>query len=102
MGRFIARQPNGRICVFSTVLDDLIAYNLTDRQYVAWCVKDAIREANRQANEDINHFMHDFSDVKNEFSPGNEADLATFKKRLKQMGDKEWKDFTCDINDGKE
>lgn len=34
MGAFIARQPNGLLCRFSTVVDCVTHYNMTEEDYI--------------------------------------------------------------------
>ena len=34
MGAFIARQPNGLLCRFSTVVDCITDYNMTEEEYI--------------------------------------------------------------------
>ena len=46
MGSFIARQPNGLLCRFSTVVDCVTHWNMTDEQYIAMCVEKARQRAN--------------------------------------------------------
>lgn len=39
MGSFIARQPNGLLCRFSSVVDTITDYNLTDEEYIEMCAE---------------------------------------------------------------
>lgn len=98
MGRFIARQPNGRICWFSTVVDDVIAYNLTPKQYVLARIKRAMKEAKDDALVEIERYMHDFQDVKDSFVPQDAHELKAFKQKLRAMGDESWADFTFETS----
>lgn len=34
MGAFICRQPNGLLCRFSTVVDCITHYNMTEDEYI--------------------------------------------------------------------
>ena len=45
MSAFIARQPNGRLCRHSTVVDCVTAYNMTDEEYIELCAENAREEA---------------------------------------------------------
>lgn len=38
MGAFIARQPNGLLCRFSSVVDCVTDYNMTEEEYIEMCV----------------------------------------------------------------
>lgn len=41
MGAFIARQPNGLLCRFSTVVDCITDYNMTEEEYIEMCAEKA-------------------------------------------------------------
>lgn len=53
MGSFIARQPNGKICRFSTVVDTVTHWNLTEEEYIELCVQRAAEEARRDAEDTL-------------------------------------------------
>lgn len=59
MSAFIARQPNGLLCRFSHVTDFVTHYNMTEDEYIEMCAKCARLEA----EENIQHYLHDFSEV---------------------------------------
>ena len=42
---FIARQKNGLLCRFSTVIDTVTDYNMTDEEYIEMCAQKAREEA---------------------------------------------------------
>ena len=39
MGAFIARQPNGLLCRFSSVVDCITDYNMTEDEYIEMCAE---------------------------------------------------------------
>jgi len=39
MGAFIARQPNGLLCRFSSVVDCVTDYNMTEEEYIEMCAE---------------------------------------------------------------
>ena len=39
MGAFIARQPNGMLCRFSSVVDCITDYNMTEDEYIEMCAE---------------------------------------------------------------
>lgn len=41
MGAFIARQPNGLLCRFSSVVDCITDYNMTEDEYIEMCAEKA-------------------------------------------------------------
>lgn len=56
MGAFIARQPNGLICRFSTVVDTVTDYNMTEEEYIELCAEHARDEARVR----LKHHVHPF------------------------------------------
>lgn len=61
MGAFIARQPNGLLCRFSTIVDTVTHWNMTDEDYLSDCTG-TIR--NREdAQDTIDNYMYPFSEV---------------------------------------
>ena len=36
MGAFIARQPNGLLCRWSTIVDNITHYNMTEDEYIEY------------------------------------------------------------------
>lgn len=45
MGSFICRQPNGLLCRFSTVVDCITDYNMSEEDYIEMCAEKAREEA---------------------------------------------------------
>jgi len=80
MGAFIARQPNGKICRFSTVVDCITDYNLTDDEYVELCAE----KAREEARNTIQHYMKPYAWVDEYFKPMNMT-AEEFKKIKKEM-----------------
>lgn len=56
MGAFIAKQPNGLYCRFSTCVDCPTDWNMTRNDYIQMCVDKAIVEANRTLDESTKPF----------------------------------------------
>ena len=84
MGAFIARQPNGLLCRFSTIVDTLTHVNMTEEEYIEICAE----KARREARETLNHYLQPYELVKERFVPGNNT-VEEFNMLLKAMGDKE-------------
>ena len=88
MGAFIAKQPNGLYCRFSTVVDTVTHYNMTFEDYV----KDVQMgkygrnraAAEKEAREIIKHFMRPFQEVIDRFVPNNQTE-DEFNELLKDM-----------------
>ena len=45
MGSFVCKQPNGKYCRFSTVVDTVTDYDMTEEDYVELCKEKAEEEA---------------------------------------------------------
>lgn len=86
MGAFIAKQPNGLYCRFSTVVDTVTHYNMTRDDYVEIC-KERFGEKHgeEKANDILENHLHPFSDVIERFMPNNDS-VKEFNVCLKEMG----------------
>jgi hypothetical protein len=100
MGAFIAKQPNGLYCRFSTVVDTVTDWNMTEEDYVNLCVAKATEQAIKEAKETLANHLYSFETVKNHFFPSNNT-IEGFEKILKEMGDNEGlgKDRIKELND---
>ena len=67
MGSFIARQPNGRLCRFSSVVDCITDYNMTEEDYIELCAE----RARDDARYVIEHHIQPYSLVENKFITRN-------------------------------
>lgn len=81
MGAFIARQPNGLLCRFSSVVDTLTHYNMTEAEYIEYCAEIAREDAKRQLERNVKPFNR----VIEEFRPIN-ASVEEFNVYLREMG----------------
>ena len=86
---YIAKQPNGKYCIFSTAIDCPTHINMTKQDYLKYRLKKAIEEAEREVNEmfDENNasiYIHDIEQVKEDFYP-NVMTHAQFSVVLKKM-----------------
>lgn len=88
MGGFIAKQPNGLYCRFSTVVDTVTDWNMTEEQYIDMCVQKAIKEAREDALDTLKNWVNPFDEVKNSFYPSNNT-IEEFNAILHEMGDEE-------------
>lgn len=84
MGRFVSKQPNGKYCVFSSIVDTVIAEDMTAQEYIEFCKE----EAAEQARYALEHYLKHFSKVKEQFLPSNQT-VDEFNEWLKKVGDKE-------------
>lgn len=94
MGAFIARQPNGLLCRFSTVVDTVTHYNMTEEDYITEVQMDYYGRnrgaAEHEARDTINNYMQPFSEVIRRFVPYNNT-REEFLNILREMGDTETK-----------
>lgn len=81
MGAFISKQPNGKYCRFSTVVDTVTDYNMTEEEYIEMCVK----RAKEEARDVLANHTRPFEWVINYFHPNNNT-IEGFVKILKEMG----------------
>ena len=82
MGAFISRQPNGKLCRFSSVVDTVTDYNMTEEEYIEMCAE----QAREEARDRIKNKLRPFQWVKEYFKP-MEMSQEEFDKILKEMGD---------------
>ena len=80
MGAFIARQPNGLLCRFSTVVDCITDYNMTEDEYIEMCVE----KARKEARDAIDHYIEPFEIVDRCFFPNNMT-TEEHKRIMKEM-----------------
>ena len=80
MGSFVARQPNGLLCRFSTVVDTVTDYNMTDEEYIELRAEMAREEARMT----IERYLRPFDWVKEYFAPNNMT-KEEFNKILEEM-----------------
>lgn len=81
MGAFIAKQPNGLYCRFSTVVDCVTHYDMTEEEYIELCAE----YARDQARYDLENRVYPFAEVINRFIPNNET-VEGFNALLKKVG----------------
>lgn len=81
MGAFIARQPNGLLCRFSSVVDTLSHYNMTEEEYIEYCAE----KAREDAKWLLEHNVKPFNLVIKEFRPLNMS-VEEFNAYLREMG----------------
>lgn len=80
MGAFIARQPNGLLCRFSSVVDCVTDYNMTEEEYIEMCAE----KARKEARDTIKHYMRPFKHIDECFVPNNMT-VKEHKRIMKEM-----------------
>lgn len=83
---FIARQPNGLLCRWSDIIDDITDYNMTDEEYIAACE----RKAREQAEEVLKHYVRPFAEVRFAMAECTRTE-EYFNELLKKMSKKTYK-----------
>ena len=92
MPAFIARQPNGKFCRFSTVVDTVTHYNMSEEDYIEMCAE----RAREEAREVLALYIKPFADVKRCFMPTNNT-VEEFNAMLREMGETELLDDPKDF-----
>lgn len=72
MGAFISKQPNGRYCRFSTVVDCPTDWNMTEEDYVELCAE----KAREEARFTLEHYLKPYNWVREYFAPMNMTEEA--------------------------
>ena len=81
MGAFIAKQPNGLYCRYSSIVDNITHHNMTEEDYINLCVERAKEEA-----KEILEKAKPFSEVLERLYPDTKRDLKGMNKILKECG----------------
>ena len=82
MAGFVAKQPNGLYCRFSTIVDCPTDWNMTADDYIELCKQ----KAEQEAKDVLEHYLRPFDWVKDYFCPNN-------------MTEKEFDEFLQDVGD---
>lgn len=85
MAGIICKQPNGLYCRFSTVVDTFTHINMTEQDYIDYCME----RAKREAHEVLEHYVRPLSEAKELFAPNNNT-VEEFNEMLREMGDTEF------------
>ena len=80
MGAFIARQPNGLLCRFSSVVDCVTDYNMTEEEYIEMCAE----KARKEVRDVLDHYIKPFEMVDRCFFPNNMT-IGEHKRIMKEM-----------------
>ena len=80
MGAFICKQPNGLYCRFSTIEDTITAYNMTEEDYINYCVE----RAKRDARNTLDYHLKPFEWVE-EYFVENNMSRKEFNTIMKKM-----------------
>lgn len=67
MATFIAKQPNGLYCRFSSVVDCPTDWNMTEEDYIELCKE----RAEEEAKNVLKYYLRPFEMIKERFIPNN-------------------------------
>lgn len=81
MGAFIVKQPNGKYARFSTIIDCITDYNMTEKDYINLCVE----RAREEAKDILENHIRPFDCIFDYFCPNN-LSYSEFIEQLKEMG----------------
>jgi len=78
MGRQIIKQPNGKYCVFSSIVDNVISYDMTEEEIINKFVADEKENIERKVKEIISQLNKNEKSY-NQFTMNYEGMLKTIK-----------------------
>ena len=81
MSAFIARQPNGLLCRFSSVVDGPTHWNMTEEDYIEMCAE----RARKEAREILKNYIQLFVQGVEETRPTNMT-VEEIVKAFREMG----------------
>lgn len=85
MGAFISKQPNGLYCRFSTVVDTITDYNMTEEDYIGLCVSRWGNNGKDTAIDTLKNSLFLFQEVLDRFRTSN-CTIKEFRSLLSEMG----------------
>jgi hypothetical protein len=91
MGAFYSKQPNGKYCRFSTVVDTLTEWNLTEEEAISRMfvyINEASQEEKELCKSLFEKRLVPFSRIKEQFTPSSNT-IEEFEEILKDIGDTE-------------
>lgn len=87
MGAFIVRQPNGLLCRFSTIVDCITHYNMTEEEYIEMQAE----KAREEARNVISNYLRPYELIDEYFVPNNmtQKEFESIKKEMEHPLQKE-------------
>lgn len=81
MGSFIVKQPNGKLCRFSTIVDCPTHINMTEDDYIRLCME----KAKKEAMFVLQHGIQPYKKVNEYFRAGNmtKKEFIEVKKKMR-------------------
>ena len=81
MNSFVAKQPNGLYCIYSTGIDNIVEYNMTEEDYIQYMMNKAREEATIAIEQ-----AKPFEEVTLRLYPDTRRDLKGMNKILEECG----------------
>lgn len=81
MGSFIAKQPNGLLCRFSSIVDCVTHWNMTEEDYIELCAE----RGRQEARDVLANYTQLFEQVVNKSHPVN-LSVDEIIKLFQEMG----------------
>lgn len=96
MSHQIIKQPNGKYCIFSSIVDNIIIYNATPDEIKKYYIEEEVKEINKKVDQAINSPQeyyygwpfNNFDDMCKEIlglHEGQDKIIKEFKKYKKEM-----------------
>lgn len=85
MSASVIRQPNGKLCRYSYIVDDITDYNMTDEEYIEMCAE----KGRREAREVLKKHLYPYDTLKRKLLDEDryvdKNDLEKYKKLFAEM-----------------
>lgn len=80
MGGFICKQPNGKYCRFSTVVDCPTRINMTEQDYIDFCKE----RAEDEARDILKNYLRPYAEIDENYMPTNmaEEEFVAVKRKM--------------------
>lgn len=83
----LARQPNGKLCRWSTNTDSITDYNMSEDEYVEMCAERAREEAREVLQRHVHPWEYVFKMIDTAVKVGtSNDDVNTINKMLSEIG----------------
>lgn len=79
MATIFYKQPNGRYCRYSTIVEDVTDYNMNDTDIIKWFVNKAIDEAKEFLDKKDKN-MHEFGELELRLQSNKNPDKTLISK----------------------
>lgn len=81
MGAMVAKQPNGLLCRYSSIIEDITDYNMTEERYIELCVERAAERAREEARRVLDYHLRPFEEVVEQMESSIELGHSELNKK---------------------